>query len=116
MIQIKQYDLQEIFKILQDVPSSSSSYISLALGLLIRDWLENKEEFVRKEEMFSPISLNSLSCSWWAPIIANDDWNPEEEDVWLVVMLAPFNGSWIENMNGGIRFLCGRSVFKVFII
>ena len=62
----------------QFIPSSRSSITSgifcFFAGFV---FLENNDELFLKDEMFSPISLNSLSCSWWAPM-TNDEGNPEE--------------------------------------
>jgi hypothetical protein len=62
-------------------PRSSSSRSSITSGIFCFFdgfvFLENNDELFLKDEMFSPISLNSLSCSWWAPM-TNDEGKPEE--------------------------------------
>ena len=73
---------KSILKVIKCLPSSSSSNICDALSKICfcrSDLVENKEELVRKVERFSPISLNSLSCSRWAPI-AMDTGNVEDVD------------------------------------
>ena len=62
----------------QFIPSSRSSITSGIFCFFAGfGFLENNDELFLKDEMFSPISLNSLSCSWWAPM-TNDEGNPEE--------------------------------------
>ena len=81
----------------QFIPSSRSSITSGIFCFFAGfGFLENNDELFLKDEMFSPISLNSLSCSWWAPM-TNDEGNPEEV-VWgsvdTFITLAPFEGSY----------------------
>ena len=89
---------QYIFESQKHLPSSSSSVILGMLCFCRGGLFENKEELVRKVEIFFPISLNSLSWSWWAPI--DNDGGGTEDFGWLVGMfmleiLAPFKGrSW----------------------